>query len=95
MDWYVTLCQQRSATSRCPFASVERCTRCYQSLFIARGSWHIDAALVEGQAVSEEKHRQDAASGSARFRLEAPPVIFGAPPQRQRFFGVRLVMPSF
>jgi hypothetical protein len=32
MDWYLTLSRQRGTTPRCPFASVERCPRYYDSL---------------------------------------------------------------
>jgi hypothetical protein len=32
MDWYLNLSRDRGTTPRCPFASVERCPRYYQSL---------------------------------------------------------------
>lgn len=32
MDWYLSVSRERGVTPRCPFASVERCPRYYQSL---------------------------------------------------------------
>src|SRR5271166_50761 len=32
MDWYLNLSRERGTTPRCPFASVERCPRYYESL---------------------------------------------------------------
>lgn len=59
IDWYMSLSKERGVTPRCPFASVDRCPRYYQSSSLLGHAGFSEISAADGKRLSSFWEKSD------------------------------------